>query len=203
MSGDLRVEEHMDAMGRVIPPRKHDRAALVLDENLRLSFEDTRKFGRIWLVQDVDEVVGRLGPEPLNPEFTPEIFYQHLLSFKRQLKPLLLDQTFLAGMGNIYTDEALHRAHLHPLLKADMLSEMQAAELLWAIRYVLLKGIETNGASIDWVYRGGSFQNTFQVYGRSKQACYTCGHSIEKISVGQRGTHFCPYCQPYKISQDL
>ena len=198
MSGDIRVELLTDAPGQITPLRKHDRVAMVFEEKYRFSFEDPRKFGRVWLVRDPVEVLGGLGPEPFDPQLTDEIFFHRLQSSRRQLKPLLLDQTFMAGLGNIYTDEALHRAHLHPLSLSNSLREDQSAQLLAAIRSVLLTGIETNGASIDWVYKGGSFQNSFQVYGREKKACYTCGHAIEKISVGQRGTHFCPVCQPLK-----
>lgn len=196
MSGDIRVEPRIDENGRPLPARHHDRAALFFQEPWRLTFEDARKFGRMWLTANPAEVTGHLGPEPLELSLTPELFYTRLQRVKRQLKPLLLDQTFLAGMGNIYTDEALFRARLHPLTPSNWLSAEQAARLLAAIRYVLQKGIETNGASIDWVYRGGSFQNTFQVYGRAKQPCYTCGYAIQKMAVGQRGTHFCPVCQP-------
>ncbi len=196
MSGDIRVEPLVDECGQLLPIRKHDRAAFYFGEPYRLIFEDARKFGRIWLAENPADVVGGLGPEPLDLNLTPELFHERLLRVKRQLKPLLLDQTFLAGLGNIYTDEALHRAHLHPLTPSDRLSFADSTRLLAAIRFILQKGIETNGASIDWVYRGGGFQNTFQVYGRAGQVCYTCGSTIQKITVGQRGTHFCPVCQP-------
>lgn len=197
MSGDLHVEPIADENGKPMPPRKHDRAAIFFEQGYRLSFEDTRKFGRMWLVRNPNEVIGDLGPEPLDPSLTEEMFFQLLHANRRQLKPLLLDQTFLAGLGNIYTDEALHLAHLHPLKASDSVSAPEAAHLLAAIRSVLLMGIETNGASIDWVYRGGSFQNKLQVYGRENEPCFTCGHPVEKIIVGQRGTHFCPVCQPF------
>ena len=115
---------------------------------------------------------------------------------QRQLKPLLLDQTFLAGLGNIYTDEALHLAGLHPLTPANRLDPAEAARLLEAIRAILQDGIRRNGASIDWVYRGGDFQNNFRVYQRTGQPCPVCGTPVERIMVGQRCTHFCPVCQP-------
>ena len=113
----------------------------------------------------------------------------------RQLKPLLLDQTFLAGLGNIYTDEALHLAKLHPLRRSDTLSLLEAQCLLAAIRSILCEGIARNGASIDWVYRGGDFQNHFRVYGREDQPCPACGTPITRLVVGQRGTHVCIHCQ--------
>jgi formamidopyrimidine-DNA glycosylase len=108
---------------------------------------------------------------------------------------LLLDQKFIAGIGNIYADEALHRARIHPQRQAASLSPDQATRLLKSIQDVLQAGIEANGASIDWVYRGGEFQNHFQVYQRGGESCYQCGTPIERIVVGQRGTHYCPQCQ--------
>jgi formamidopyrimidine-DNA glycosylase len=107
----------------------------------------------------------------------------------------LLDQGFIAGMGNIYTDEALNMAKIHPQTRADQLTAEQAALLLDAMRQVLRIGIQRNGASIDWVYRGGEFQNYFRVYQRTGEPCPECGTPVERIVVGQRGTHFCPECQ--------
>jgi formamidopyrimidine-DNA glycosylase len=115
---------------------------------------------------------------------------------KRQLKPLLLDQTFVAGLGNIYTDEALFLARLHPLTPSNRLASHQSAGLLASIREVLQEGILHNGASIDWVYRGGDFQNHFRVYQRTGEPCLVCGADIQRILVGQRSSHFCPECQP-------
>jgi len=190
MSGDLYIKE-VDAA-----TEKHDRLVLNLDPgDTRLVFNDTRKFGRVWLVQDPNEVVGGLGPEPLSEEFTAQMLYEGLQSRHRQLKPLLLDQSFLAGMGNIYTDEALHKARLHPLATSDSVNREQAGALWEAIREVLREGIRRNGASIDWVYRGGEFQNYFRVYDRKGQPCPVCGTAIERLVVGQRGTHICPSCQ--------
>jgi len=108
-----------------------------------------------------------------------------------------MDQSFIAGLGNIYTDEALHSAGLHPLLLAPNLTRQQASDLLRAIRQQLEAGIRNNGASIDWVYKGGNFQNTFRVYGKAGKPCAECGTLITKLKVGQRGTHICPQCQPY------
>lgn len=175
---------------------------LFLDGHLRLAFNDARKFGRVWLTNDSCLVLNNLGPEPLSPELTPRLFYQMLASRRRQLKPLLLDQTFLAGLGNIYTDEALHLAGLHPLVLANKLSPRHAEKLLEAIRSVLQEGIKRNGASIDWVYRGGEFQNHFRVYQRTGEACPCCGSAVERITIGQRGTHFCPSCQPEELILD-
>ena len=140
-------------------------------------------------------VFARLGPEPLDGSLTGEILHQRLQNRKRQIKPLLLDQGFIAGLGNIYTDEALNLARIHPLTRANGLTRKQAEALLIAIRTVLAEGIRRNGASIDWVYQGGDFQNYFRVYQRTGEPCPVCGTSIQKIVVGQRGTHFCPVCQ--------
>lgn len=197
MSGDIRVEESLDNLGSIRPYEKHDRLALVLNNGNRMVFNDTRKFGRAWLVQDPDEVTGNLGPEPLQDGLTSEMFYGMLQGRCRQLKPLLMDQHFLAGLGNIYTDEALYLAKLHPLLLSNHLSILEADRLLVSIRQVLSEGIRRNGASIDWVYRGGDFQNHFQVYGRTGSPCPDCGAQIERLVVGQRGTHICPVCQRF------
>jgi formamidopyrimidine-DNA glycosylase len=167
----------------------------ILGNGKHLIFEDARKFGRIWLLSDPQQELGDLGPEPLSEELTVEQFHQMLQGSKRQLKPLLMDQTFLAGLGNIYTDESLFKAKLHPLSIASELSFDQTAVLLKAIRETLLEGIQRNGASIDWAYRGGDFQNHFSVYGKKGKPCPICGTPVKRIVIGQRGTHFCPSCQ--------
>jgi formamidopyrimidine-DNA glycosylase len=190
MSGDLLVE------AQTLPCAVHHRLLLNFTDGSRLAFNDTRKFGRLWLVRDPGEVLSGLGPEPLSEDFTPEWLYQSLHSTRRQLKPLLLDQAFLAGMGNIYADEALHLAQLNPLTPADRVTPEQAERLWRSIRGVLEEGIQRHGASIDWVYRGGDFQNHFRVYKRAGEPCLHCGTPIERIVVGQRGTHYCPHCQP-------
>ena len=196
MSGDLRCEPALDDTGEKIPLQPHDRLVLEFTDHTRLAFNDPRKFGRVWLLVDPQPLLGELGPEPLDPALTAGEFHNMLTSRHRMLKPLLLDQTFLAGLGNIYTDESLHLAHLHPLTLSDSLDRTRADELLRAIHSVLAEGIRRNGASIDWVYRGGDFQNAFRVYQRTGQPCPVCGTPIERITVGQRGTHFCPVCQP-------
>ena len=195
MSGDVRVEKNMDSSGAEIPPQKHDRLILVFDKDIRLAFSNPRKFGRVWLVADSEEILGVLGPEPLDEELDAGSFHDMLRRHKRQLKPLIMDQHFLAGMGNIYSDEALFLAKLHPLTRSHTLTEQESAALLNAIRAVLREGIRRNGASIDWVYRGGDFQNQFKVYGRTDEACTACGTHIQRLIVGQRGTHICPNCQ--------
>jgi formamidopyrimidine-DNA glycosylase len=189
MSGDLFIRNS------TISPETHDRLVLKLSGNKSLIFNDTRKFGRVWLTAKPEEVLGKLGPEPLGRDFTPGWLYTALHKKHRRLKPLLLDQTFLAGLGNIYTDEALHLAKLHPLAASYSITAKQAEALHEAIRKVLRAGIRRNGASIDWVYRGGEFQNYFRVYDREGEPCPVCGTQIQKLVVGQRGTYICPQCQ--------
>src|SRR5215207_3531182 len=199
MSGDLSIKESK------IRPEKHDRLILRLFSAPEVAVEDghvsnlivndTRKFGRVWLTAHPEEVLGRLGPEPLSRSFTPQWLHTALHSKHRQLKPLLLDQTFLAGLGNIYTDESLHLAKLNPLAASNSITVEQAEALHGAVRKVLKEGIRRNGASIDWVYRGGEFQNYFSVYDRAGKPCPVCGTNIVRILVGQRSTHFCPACQ--------
>ena len=195
MSGDLRLERVIDETGTEVPRQKHDRLVLVFTSGNRLVFNNPRKFGRIWLVSDPGEILGDLGPEPLDEALDADSFHGLLQQHKRQLKPLLMDQHFLAGMGNIYTDEALYRAKLHPIRRSNTLTKEESACLLDSIRFVLQEGIRHNGASIDWVYRGGDFQNHFNVYGRTGEPCLVCGTQIERLVVGQRGTHICPGCQ--------
>ncbi|MFH1184335.1 MAG: bifunctional DNA-formamidopyrimidine glycosylase/DNA-(apurinic or apyrimidinic site) lyase [Chloroflexota bacterium] len=205
MSGDLEVKQ-----GKA-RPEKHDRLIVVLSHPesdasppisaagngtvTSLVFSDARKFGRVWLIERIEPITSRLGPEPLSRGFTPRVLYDRLRARRRRLKPLLLDQTFLAGLGNIYTDEALHLAKLHPLRSSETVTARQAELLHGAIRAVLREGIRRNGASIDWVYRGGEFQNHFRVYDRDGEPCPVCGTAIRRLVVGQRGTHVCPHCQ--------
>jgi len=189
MSGDLFIKDS------TIRPEKHDRLVLKLSGGKSLVFNDTRKFGRVWLTSNSEDVLGKLGPEPLSREFTSQWLYSALHSRHRILKPLLLDQAFLAGLGNIYTDEALHIAKLHPAAASDSVTAKQAEALHEAIRTVLKEGIRRNGASIDWVYRGGEFQNHFRVYDREGKPCPVCDTQIVRLVLGQRGTHICPKCQ--------
>jgi formamidopyrimidine-DNA glycosylase len=189
MSGDLQVVPAGQA------PRKHDHVVWHLSGDVDLRYHDPRRFGRIWLVDTPEEVLGALGPEPLAREFTAARLGEMLRTRARLLKPLLLDQTFLAGLGNIYVDEALHRARLHPLRRSDLLRKDEITRLWHGIRAALRVGIARNGASIDWVYRGGEFQHHFRVYDREGEPCLRCGAKIRRTVVGQRSTYFCPKCQ--------
>ncbi len=198
---------HLRMTGRlyVVPDDAEDyadrwvRATFQLDNGHQLRFSDSRKFGRCYLVDDPARVVGTLGPEPLDDDFTLDAFHELLAGRRGRLKPLLLDQTVIAGIGNIYADEALFRARLHPLRTADTLDAGDRARLYEAIRYVLRDGIAREGASVNWYRKPdgtkGSAQDGLSVYGRAGEACPRCGHPVERLVVGQRGTHVCPACQ--------
>jgi len=179
----------------------HIRVRFRLDDGRWLLFSDQRKFGRMFLVDDPLEVLGDLGPEPLTGEFTAERFAAMLAGRRRRVKPLLLDQTFIAGLGNIYTDEALWRARIHPLRPAHTLTPDAATHLHAGIVSVLRQAIAGGGTTLpDRKYVGphddpGTHQESLAVYDRIGQACPRCGATVERIVVNQRGTHFCPKCQ--------
>jgi formamidopyrimidine-DNA glycosylase len=177
-----------------------ERTVFVLDGGRELRFNDARKFGRVYLVDDPSEVLGALGPEPLSRSFTPGSLAERLAGRHRFLKPLLLDQRFLAGLGNIYADEALHRARLHPLRRSDTLTQEEAYRLWKGIRGALRQGLRHNGASLDWVYRGGGFQHHFRVYQRAGKPCPTCGTLVVRSVIGQRAAHYCPSCQQEELA---
>ncbi|MEK7276501.1 MAG: bifunctional DNA-formamidopyrimidine glycosylase/DNA-(apurinic or apyrimidinic site) lyase [Chloroflexota bacterium] len=189
MSGDLEVVK------RGAPPAKHEHTIFHFDNGQDLRFSDSRKFGRVYLVDDPDEITGRLGPEPLARSFTSQKLWALFTSRRRPLKTLLLDQTVIAGVGNIYADESLHRARLHPERRSDTLTATEARALWQSVRHILNAAIKHNGSSIDWVYRGGEHQNHFRVYDRAGEPCFNCGTPIRRMTLGGRGTHFCPHCQ--------
>ncbi len=175
---------------------KHMRACWQMQSKGRLVFIDPRKFGRIWYASHLDQVCGRLGLEPLESSFTPDRFVESLGRHKRQLKPLLLSQSVVAGLGNIYVDEALFRSRLHPTTCSSSLTKPQIKRLHRVIIQVLQEAVERCGTSFDWAYPGGSMQHHLQVYGRSGKKCYRCKGVISRTIVGQRSTHYCPHCQP-------
>lgn len=184
-------------------PAKAVRAIFYLDDGTAIHFSDIRRFGKMWLVKNKSEVLGKLGPEPLAPEFTPEILAGILDNRKTPVKPLLIDQTLIAGIGNMYADEALYYARIHPLRPAGSLSRSEIKRLHGAIQKVLKQGIRNNGASTDTYIRPegtkGKAQLEFQVAHRKGEQCPVCGGSIERITVHQRGTFFCPQCQKLGI----
>jgi formamidopyrimidine-DNA glycosylase len=170
-----------------------------LDGGQQLRFSDARKFGFVALVRALDDIAPGLGPEPLEDGFTPEALAERLRGHRKAIKALLLDQNILAGVGNIYADESLWRARIHPLRPADSLSAAEVVALHAAIRDSLLGGIDHEGASINWYRKpdgtAGEAQEHFAVYDRGGQPCPRCGAAIIKTRVAQRGTHYCPACQ--------
>lgn len=175
-----------------------------LDGGKQLRFSDVRKFGKAYLSDDVNRLLSHLGPEPLDRAFTLSRFRSGLEGRKRSIKAHLMDQEVVAGIGNIYADEALFRAGIHPNCMAGQLTDEDVELLHQTIRDALLAGIEHEGASINWYRKPdggkGESQNHFYVYGRMNLACRNCGAMINKIRVAQRGTHFCPNCQPERTS---
>ncbi|MBI1792042.1 MAG: bifunctional DNA-formamidopyrimidine glycosylase/DNA-(apurinic or apyrimidinic site) lyase [Acidobacteria bacterium] len=191
-----RLSIHLGMTGKLLldaQPGPHTRAIFTLDRGVLL-YDDIRQFGRIeWNSRRL----ARLGPDPIEIEGGP--FIERLRARRSMVKPLLLNQSFLRGIGNIYADEALFRARIHPRAIASGLSRARAGRLHAAIREVLLEAIDQGGSSIsDYVDadgREGSFQDRHRVYGRGGEPCPACKTAIRRILVAQRGTHFCPRCQ--------
>jgi formamidopyrimidine-DNA glycosylase len=195
MSGRLRVVPVND------PLDKHVHVFFDLDDGQQLRFRDVRKFGRIYLVDDPSDVIAGLGPEPLADDFTVDDFRSLLARRRGRLKPLLLNQQFLAGLGNIYADEVLFLARLHPLRTADSLTPDEEARLYEATRAVLGQAVASRGTTLDdggyTDARGqaGGYQDQLAVYGREGKPCLQCQTSVERIVIGGRSAHFCPSCQ--------
>ncbi len=195
----LKMTGHLSVVDAGARPDPYAHTVFELDDGRELRFRDPRKFGRVYLVRDPGDILGPLGPEPLEGEFTVEELAARISRRKRVLKPLLLDQTFIAGIGNIYADEALFHAGLRPTRRSDTLTADEIAALHGAIRRVLAMGIEREGASFSNYVKAdggmGDMQNELAVFRRTGQSCYTCGAPIERIVLGGRSTHFCPNCQ--------
>lgn len=205
----LRMTGRLTVVEADAEPDAHTHVALKLDNGQQLFFRDTRKFGRIWLLDTNGLAVlyGKLGPEPLDDALTAEEFRTLLRRRKGRLKSLLLDQKLLAGLGNIYVDEALWLARLHPLQTVAQLDDTQIDELYAAIREVLTRGIERRGTTFAdyrdaWGFQGSN-QHFLNVYDRKGQPCYRCGTPIERMLVAQRGTHLCPQCQQLPASRQV
>ncbi|MBL8858049.1 MAG: bifunctional DNA-formamidopyrimidine glycosylase/DNA-(apurinic or apyrimidinic site) lyase [Planctomycetes bacterium] len=197
----LRMTGRMHVEKRAVESVPYAKVELALDDGRVLHFVDVRKFGRFEFTADVEARLARIGPEPLEEEFTAAWLQDGLRARRRLLKPLLLDQSFVAGLGNIYVDEALHRAGLHPLARSERVNPEQSARLRAEIRAVLAEAIEREGSSFDTFYRTpegnpGGYQDQFRVYGRDGKPCRACGTTIVRLVVGQRGTHVCTVCQP-------
>lgn len=169
----------------------------------RLVYGDVRTFGCLWLVPAKGETgirgFDRLGPDALAPEFTPDYFYARLHAAKRQIKALLLDQNVVAGLGNIYVDEALFQAGIRPVRRCQRISRKESDALYQAIKDVLEEGIAYGGTTVfnfvDGSGREGKNQENLKVYGKEGTPCPVCGSEIKYIKLGGRGTHYCPVCQ--------
>jgi formamidopyrimidine-DNA glycosylase len=177
----------------------HLRAVVNLENGSDVAYRDVRRFGT-WLLLEPPEVepylAARVGPEPLGSAFTTAFLQSRLAGRSAPLKAAILDQRTVAGLGNIYADEALWRARLHPRRTAGSLTRDEIAELRRSIRAALRRGIATQGADLgDGVYASGSMQHEFKVYGRGGEPCDRCGTIIARTVVGGRGTSFCPTCQ--------
>jgi len=184
-------------------PPKYTRAIIHLDKDINIFFRDPRKLGVMWLVGDESIIVGKLGPEPLETGFTPQVLAQRLTNRTAPIKALLSDQTFIAGIGNMYADEALFAARIHPLRSGGSLSSEEVKHLHRAIQRVLWSAIGNKGASVDTYLRPdgtlGTAHFQFQVAHRlGGKFCPVCGTPIERIPVRNRGSYFCPHCQPEK-----
>lgn len=190
----LRMSGSLDVLPASQPIEPHDRVVLYLDNGKTLRFNDTRKFGRMYLTDSPSDVVGRIGVEPLSTDFTVETLESILLSRTAAVKPTLLNQSLIAGLGNIYVDESLWAAHIHPLTPCNRIPREKRAELHAAIVSILSAAVSLLGTDFgDGVVDGGMYAPV--VYGRKGEPCNRCKSAIRRIIVGQRGTHLCPTCQ--------
>jgi formamidopyrimidine-DNA glycosylase len=201
LSGGKFLTVHLKMTGQLVIPggRKESRISLVLSSGLILDFNDQRLFGEMRVVQDWKklEFIKRLGPEPFN--LTSADFQDMLLKRKTAIKPLLLDQSFIAGIGNIYAAEILFRAKINPHRPANSLTENQQHLLYKQMQQVLKSAIKHGGSSVDDYVRvsgkNGDYGHLHRVYGRQGKACFICAGPIQRIAQGGRGTYFCPRCQ--------
>ena len=209
LSGQLTLLVHLRMSGRLTctaaaPARsKHEHVILDIGGQRQLRFHDPRKFGRFVLTRSPRSVLERLGPEPLGRRFTGKCLRAMLDGSRRRIKPLLLDQHVIAGLGNIYVDEALWRAGVHPLRCSGSLTEQETQRLHRAIRHVLRQGIRNQGTSLGRGQsnfhsadnRPGRNAGELNVFRRTGKACPRCSTTIRRIVVAQRSSHICPVCQ--------
>lgn len=193
MTGILLLEEKVEL-------QKHSIVVFGMEDRINLHFIDQRKFGSLWLVDDENEITGKLGPEPLSNSFTPGFLEEVVKNHTIPIKALVCDQNAIAGIGNMYADEALFEAGIHPLTKSNKLTRNQITKLHKGIIAVLEKGIDHNGASISHYQlpdgARGMAHTQFRVAHRRGKKCPMCGAEIDRISVRGRGSYFCPVCQP-------
>jgi formamidopyrimidine-DNA glycosylase len=200
-SGEMLVM-HMKMTGSLLinpPDDKFARAIFKLDGGVTMHFRDPRKFGKMWLAADESAVAGKLGPEPLDKDFTVKTLAGILHNRKAPVKPVLLDQSIIAGIGNMYADESLFEAKIHPERPACGLTEAEVKRLHIAIQRVLRAAIKNKGASVRNYIRPdgdiGSAHDEFCVAHGTGKNCPRCGTAIARIVVRGRGTYFCPDCQ--------
>ncbi len=196
MSGSLRILAHGT------PPAKHDHFDLVLAHGELLRLRDPRRFGAVlWHAGELSAhpLLSQLGPEPLGPAFDAAYLYQATRKRSAAIKPALMDNHLVVGVGNIYANESLFRAGIRPQLAAHKLSRPRCALLVRCVRQVLRAAIRQGGSSLrDFVHSDGSsgyFQQHYFVYGRSGEPCRHCGTPIKRIVQGQRASFYCPHCQ--------
>ncbi|WP_438447971.1 DNA-formamidopyrimidine glycosylase [Gorillibacterium sp. sgz5001074] len=202
----LRMEGRYGVYPSDDPAELHTHVLFHFTDGTDLRYKDVRQFGTMDVFLKGEEwtlpPLHKLGLEPLEPEFTTEAFRRRIEGRSTKIKPLLLNQEVVAGIGNIYVDEALHKAGIHPAREADSLSRQELAKLHEAIVSTLQESVEAGGSSVKSYVNGqgerGEFQFQLVVYGRKNEPCRTCGRPIEKTVLGGRGTHFCPHCQKLK-----
>lgn len=183
---------------------KHTHVIIEFTDDSQLHYHDVRKFGRMEYLPegalDAYFAQRQLGPEPTREAFQLTTFIQTMQQVKQQIKPALLSQKYVVGLGNIYVDEVLFRSHIHPERRAYTLNDLELTKLHQEIINVIEEAVEAGGSTIrsylSVAQQDGTYQERLQVYGRKGELCYRCGHPIEKIRVAQRGTHYCPVCQP-------
>lgn len=206
LSGGLFLILHRRMTGNLVlrhpgePPDRFLRGAFILDNGVELHWDDQRRFGRWVLTDDPAVALRGMGPEPLDPAWTATDLAAALHGRRAPAKAALLDQRRVAGLGNIYVDEALHAAGIHPLRLAGSLTGDEIERLHAAVRAVLEKAIRLQGSSarhhVGGLGQKGSMQEQWRVYDRAGRPCYSCGAAVEKTRVAGRGTHICPQCQP-------
>lgn len=203
LSSDTALIVHLKMTGALLlNPEQTDRYARVvfhLDNDSQLAFSDRRRLGAIWLVGNDQTVIGKLGPEPLAREFIVQTLAERLQKHKAPIKAVLLDQAFVAGIGNMYADEALFAAKVHPLRQANTLSPKEIKNLHKAIIHVLKSAIDSKGASTDTYKRPDGQRGTahlgFSVAHRGGKPCPICGTPIQRLAIRNRGSYYCPHCQ--------
>lgn len=209
LGDNLILAIHLRMTGRLVyspsetPPSKHTHAVFKLSNGFELHFTDIRQFGRMALMEadrlDAWPGLKNLGVEPLSEKFTREFLKKELKRRRTRIKPLLLDQTFIAGLGNIYADEALYRARISPEKPAASLTPREVARLYQGIREALAEGIANRGTTfrdyVDGRGESGSNQDSLRVYSREGKPCLDCGEPVKRARLGGRSSYFCPKCQ--------